>query len=76
MAEIHRYKAEVKFQQIFVCSTCQAKGIGDTITGTVEGSRLTTLLDLRDTPLSASNMPIGWAHSYDTGFQCPKCVRG
>ncbi len=69
-------KATIKIKQDYVCSNCGNHGLGDqethesTLFYSSEGIK--QFIDSLE--LKATNMPIGWANSYDTGFQCSDCV--
>jgi predicted nucleic-acid-binding Zn-ribbon protein len=68
-------KAELKIKQDYRCSKCGITERGDTETHDVP--ILFTSADLKEfidkLPKRAAYMPVYWANSYTTGFNCPKC---
>lgn len=63
--------AEIKYSTVYVCAACGKQQVGATVRFEV---RCCSTAELKETldeqPQKARDMPVGWANSYDSGFNC------
>lgn len=66
-------KAEIHFNPWFICAKCNCKERGDKVTLRLSGTLFDIESSIKSYQNEAADMPVGWANSYETGFNCQEC---
>lgn len=77
--QVTKAVAVVRYRAVYTCSTCGARGTGDTERRELEAESLAALtLQMMDLKLESRSMPVGWASYAGEGgkleFRCEQCV--